>query len=223
MVSYDLNDYDHSSMVSEELTLTTLLRAIVTRDGTTVARFIATSPALATAQAKVGATRQAAQPHYLVEIGHYLYRGDTALHIAAAAYEPEIIRLLVAAGGEVGARNRRGAQPLHYAADGMPGSRLWNPSAQAETVTTLLRAGADPNACDKSGVTPLHRAIRTRCASAVHALLDGGADPARTNGNGSTPMQLATSTTGRGGSGSDEAKMQQEEIVELLQRHSAPT
>jgi hypothetical protein len=79
-------------------------------------------------------------------------------------------------------------------------------------------AGADPNASDKSGVTPLHRAVRTRCASAVRALLDGGADARQTNSRGSTPLQLATRTTGRGGSGSAESKAQQEEIVYLLER-----
>jgi hypothetical protein len=55
----------------------------------------------------------------------------------------------------------------------------------------------------------------------VQALLDGGADAGRTNKTGSTPMQLATWTTGRGGSGSPESRAQQEEIVRLLQRHGA--
>ena len=122
---------------------------------------------------------------------------------------------LIGMGGDVRARNRRGAEPLHYAADGGPGSRAWNPAAQAATVTSLIQAGADPNAVDKSGVTPLHRAVRTRCASAVRALLDGGADGRRKNKNGSTPMRLATRTTGRGGSGSPESKAQQVEIVRL--------
>ena len=76
----------------------------------------------------------------------------------------------------------------------------------------------DPNAIDKSEVTPLHRAVRTRCAAAVSALLDGGADPRRTNNRGSTPVQLATRTTGRGGSGSPEAKAQQAEILAEFRR-----
>jgi ankyrin repeat protein len=67
----------------------------------------------------------------------------------------------------------------------------------------------------------LHRAVRTRCAPAVRALLDGGADARRTNKSGSTPMQLATQMTGRGGSGSPEAKAQQALIVQLLERHGA--
>jgi ankyrin repeat protein len=101
----------------------------------------------------------------------------------------------------------------------MPGSRGWNPAAQAATVACLIAAGADPNALDKSGVAPLHRAVRTRCAAAVAALLKGGADPRRKNKNGSTPMLLASQNTGRGGSGSREAKSEQARIVELLQQH----
>jgi len=160
-----------------------------------------------------------AKPYHIDEIGHYVYSGDTALHIAAASYREEIARKLIAMGADVRARNRRGAEPLHYAVDGKPGSHAWKPGAQAATVACLIEAGADPNALDKSGVTPLHRAVRTRCAAAVKVLLEGGADPRRKNKNGSTPMMLATLNTGRGGSGSREAKAQQEQIVQLLQEH----
>jgi Ankyrin repeats (many copies) len=208
-------------MVASDVSLMELLRAIVAKDPATASRLLAESPALATARVEAGATRQAAKECYFVEIEHYVYAGDSALHIAAAAHRPEIIRLLLSIGADVGARNRRGAPPLHYAADGVPASRTWDPLAQAEAITCLVQAGADPNATDKSGVTPLHRAVRTRCAAAVGALLDGGADPRRTNKGGSTPMQLASWTTGRGGSGSPESKAQREEIVRLLDRHGA--
>jgi hypothetical protein len=50
----------------------------------------------------------------------------------------------------------------------------------------------------------------------VEALLEVGADPRRKNGNGSTPLDLASQTTGRGGSGSEAAKAQQAEILRLL-------
>jgi hypothetical protein len=133
--------------------------------------------------------------------------------MAAAVYETEIVRQLIALGADIRARNRRGAEPLHYAPVGLPGSDTWNPDTQAATIALLIEAGADPNAIDKSGVTPLHRAVRTRCAAAVKTLLDGGADVRARNNNGSTPLLLATQNTGRGGTGSPEAKAQQHEIL----------
>jgi ankyrin repeat protein len=208
-------------MDADGSSLTALIRAIVGSDDAAVSRLLADAPALASARVAVGATRQAAKPHFLDEIAHYVYAGDTALHIAAAAYRPAIVRTLIAMGAEVGAKNRRGAEPLHYAVDGGPGSPAWNPSAQAETVACLIEGGADPNAVDQGGVTPLHRAVRNRCAAAVRALLAGGADARRKNKSGSTSMQLATQNTGRGGSGSPEAKAQQEEIVRLLAQHGS--
>jgi hypothetical protein len=198
-----------------------LIGAIVADDRATVSSLLLASPGMAVLRAESGATREAAVDHYLSEVRHYVYVGDTPLHLAAAAYRPAIIRELVSRGADVGAGNRRGAQPLHYAADGTPGSHTWNPTAQGEAVAALLAAGADPNATDKSGVAPLHRAVRTRCAAAVAALLDGGADPRLPNRRGSTPLQLANRTTGRGGSGSPEAKAEQAEIRRLLELHGA--
>jgi hypothetical protein len=99
----------------------------------------------------------------------------------------------------------------------MPGSARWNPRAQRDTVLCLLEHGADPNAFDKNGTTPLHRAVRNRCAEAVQSLLDGGADLHATNARGSTAARLARWTTGRGGSGSAEARAQQQQIIRVLQ------
>src|SRR5262245_60751135 len=142
-----------------------LLEAIVAGDQATVTTLLVGEQSCA--------TRESAHEEYLEEIGHHLYVGDTPLHIAAAAYRAPMIREFVACGADVGARNRRGAEPLHYAADGIPGSPNWHPAAQREAVEALLDAGADPDAIDKSGVAPLHRAVRTRSAAAVAALLDG--------------------------------------------------
>jgi hypothetical protein len=201
--------------------LVVLIRGIVAGNAAAVARSLAASPALASSSLLQGATRQSAQEYFFDEIVHYLYAGDTPLHAAAAAYRSAIVPELVSMGADVRARNRRGAQPLHYAADGMPGSTHWDPSAQKDTVVALLEAGADPNAVDKSGVTPLHRAIRNRSSSAARALIDGGADVRRPNGSGSTPIELARWTTGRGGSGSLIAKAEQRVIVRLLLEHGA--
>ena len=199
----------------EDNEILALFRAIA-RGEATAADIIAVSPGLARQHVAGGATRDDATTWYLAEIEHYVYAGDTPLHIAAAAYRPDIARLLLARGALIGARNRRGAEPLHYAADGGPNFTTWNPAAQAATITCLIEAGANPNALDKSGVGPLHRAVRCRCTAAVRALLDGGADPNLANKNGSTPLALATQTTGRGGSGSPEARQEQLEIIRLL-------
>ncbi|MGZ5841687.1 MAG: ankyrin repeat domain-containing protein [Xanthobacteraceae bacterium] len=160
-------------MPADQSALTTLIRAIGVDDAAAL-QLLAASPALATRQVAQGATRQAATDYYLDPIAHYVYAGDTALHVAAAAYRCEIAKKLIALGAGVRARNRRGAEPLHYAADGMPGTATWNPDAQAATIALLIAAGADPNAADSSGVRPLHRAVRTRCAAAAEALLAGG-------------------------------------------------
>ena len=53
--------------------------------------------------------RQAAKPNFFEQILHYMYEGDTALHIAAAAYQIRIAEELIARGADVRARNRRGA------------------------------------------------------------------------------------------------------------------
>ncbi|HEY8172079.1 MAG TPA: ankyrin repeat domain-containing protein [Dehalococcoidia bacterium] len=200
-------------MAVDDAAFMTLVRAICAGDVAAAERLLAASPGLA--------GERGVHDVLLDEIAHYVYGGDSALHIAAAAYQREIARTLIAMGADVRATNRRGAQPLHYAADGVPGARSWNPDAQAATIASLIEAGADPNAIDKSGVMPLHRAVRTRCAAAVRALIDGGADPRGRNKSGSTPMDLATGNTGRGGSGSPESKAQQEEIVRLLEQHGA--
>jgi hypothetical protein len=197
------------------------MRAIAADDTAAAFQLLADQPSLAIASLERGASRQVAREFFFDDITHYVYAGDSALHIAAASHRPEVARALVSAGADVSARNRRGAQPLHYAADGAPGGANWNPDAQAATIAFLIEAGADPNAADGSGVAPLHRAVRTRCSAAVGALLDGGAEPQRTNKSGSSPMTLATLNTGRGGSGSAQAKAEQAEIVRLLVLHGA--
>jgi Ankyrin repeats (many copies) len=148
-----------------------------------------------------------------------VYEGDTALHAAAFSYDTEMARELVARGADVRARNRRGSEPLHAAVIGVPGSAQWNPEHHGAVVRYLIEAGADPNAAAMGGVTPLHRAVRNRCSAAVATLLEAGANPRITNDRGSTALDLAQQTTGRGGSGSPEAKAEQEIILRLLTPH----
>jgi ankyrin repeat protein len=206
---------------SQEVALQTLLGAIAARNHAKASRLLAASPALARLAINVGATRQAAEAHFFKEISHCAYTGDTALHISAAAYQRDIAEALTSKGANVSARNRRGAEPLHYAADGIPDSEAWDPAAQSAIVVFLIGAGADPNSKDESGVAPLHRAVRTRCAAAVRALLTNGADAVGRNKAGSTPLHLAVQNTGRGSAGSIAAREQQAEIIQLLLGHGA--
>jgi len=199
----------------------TLLRTIAAGDSAGARALVAADPDLVRRAAAEGATRQSATPYFLDDVRHHVYAGDTALHIAAAAHAADLARRFLDLGADVRARNRHGAEPLHYAADGAPGLPGWDPDAQAATIACLIAAGADPNVADRRGVTPLHRAVRTRCAAAVRALLEGGADPQRRNCSGSTPMVLARWTTGRSGSGLEEAKAELPEIVRLLELHGA--
>ena len=192
-------------------------RVVVSGEIDDASRRLAANPGLAGARAEAGAARNGAPDFFFTEIAHYLYAGDTALHMAAAAFRRPIAELLVAHGADCRGKNRRGAQPLHYAAD----ANRWEPAAQAETIAYLLSVGADPNALDKSGVAPLHRAVRTRSLPAVRALLDGGAHPRTPNKAGSTPLHLAVQTTGRGGSGSEHARQQQTGIIRLLLERGA--
>jgi ankyrin repeat protein len=156
---------------------------------------------------------------YDSKIFHWLYAGDTCLHLAAAGYRVEIAGLLLAAGANPNAAtNHRHSTPLHYAADGYIIGPAWDPKRQVKTIECLLAAGAKINAQDKNGATPLHRAVRTRCAEATRALLKAGGDPLLRNKPGSTAFHLAVQNTGRGGSGTNEARAAQRAIIQEFRR-----
>jgi ankyrin repeat protein len=206
---------------SPEPALWDLFCAIAAQNSAAAVELLAARPELARSSLQVGATRRAARQYFFDSIDHYAYAGDTALHLAAAAYEVEAARALLAHGAQAWARNRRGAEPLHYACDAIPGSKAWRPAAQRAMVELLLGAGAPPQSLDKSGVAPLHRAVRARAVAAVQALLEHGADVGLANGSGSTPLHLALQDTGRGGSGTPAARDAQAEVLRLLLAHGA--
>lgn len=209
-------------MANLDAELRGMVVAIASGDAAKFSRLLSENPQLAKARFETtNATRQAAEENFVAGVGRYIYRGDTALHFAAAAHNPEMIDALVAHGAEVRATNRLGDEPLHAAATGSPNSERWNPKAQSAAMNALIEAGADPNAANKMGVSPLHKAVRTRCAEAVRTLLASGADPSTKNKRGSDASLLARMNTGRSGSGSAEAKAAQHEILELLQGASS--
>ena len=187
-----------------------LLVAIAAGDRIVVTASLDAAPQLAT----VRLARR--DERFIAECQAQVYEGDTALHAAAFAYDVELAEDLVARGADIRARNRRGAEPLHAAVSGGPGATNWNPIRQRAVIEYLIEAGADPNAAALGGTTPLHRAVRNRCSAAVETLLRLGANPRLTNDRGSTPAYLARRATGRGGVGSEAAKLEQRVIIQLL-------
>jgi len=200
--------------MAKESKLTDLTKAIVADDIAVFEKILRESPSVAAEAVLGGATRENPKEFFVEELKHYIYAGDTLLHVAAMGHRADMLELLVKCGASVAARNRRGAEPLHYAADGNPSLSIQE--RQYSTVVKLIALGAAANALDKSGVAPLHRAVRQRCTGAVSALIACGADVNLKNKSGSTPLILAHLTTGRGGSGSVEAKREQQKIIELL-------
>jgi ankyrin repeat protein len=157
----------------------------------------------------------------ITTIPHWLYTGDTGLHLAAAGLWTESTGLLLESGADPNAHNRRGATPLHYACDPRPKSGVtWDPTAQAAVIEMLVRHGAEINRPERGGATPLHRAVRARSVVAVRQLLNLGA---RTDCAllklGSLPLHLAVQSTGAGGTAG--AQSEQLEIVALLIQHGA--
>jgi len=204
-------------MAPNDVRLHQLFDAIAKGDEETVSEFLMAEPGLAQRAVTKTNKPDESQEYFLPEIHLQIYAGDTALHVAAASYNSDLVRQLIEKGADIRAKNRRGAEPLHSAMVGSPGSDHWNPEAQAELVLCLVGYGADPNAVDVGGVTPLHRASRNRCSSAVRALLEVGADARLTTKKGTTALQLARHSNGRGGTGSQASKVQQRQIMALLE------
>src|SRR6185295_4707811 len=131
-----------------------ILNAIHDDDRATVTRLLQADPSLAALAIRKARLCQD-------QILHWLYVGDTPLHLAAAGYRVEIVRLLLTAGADPNAaKNMRKSSPLHYAADGFITGPAWNPKRQVETIRCLLDSGANIHSQDKNGATPLHRAVR---------------------------------------------------------------
>ena len=101
------------------------------------------------------------------------------------------IAVLLAAGADYRARDRRGNTPLHAAA----GLEFWEGGTNAAaSIVALLEAGADIEARNADGLTPLHLAAAWSGGPAsVKALVDAGADTEARNADGWTPLHLAAS------------------------------
>lgn len=194
-------------------TTSELIQVLSAGDEAGLVRLLAATPALAQF------TWRADELHPAV--GHWLYVGDTALHLAAALRQVGAARLLLAHGAAPNAANRRGARPLHYACDARPHGTTPDRRTQAAALIALLaQGGAELDARDAGGVAPLHRAVRARNVSAVAALLAAGAPvQAAVTKKGTTALHLATQSTGAGGTADTLAE--QLAIIRLLLDHGA--
>ena len=188
--------------------LTLLLRAIANSDDKAAADMLDTTPSLAT----VGLAQH--DGFFLAERFTQVYEGDTALHAAGFSYNTEMAQDLITRGADIRASNRRGAEPLHAAVIGSPGSTTCGTQrANALSFSISSRRERIPTQPPPGALTPLHRAVRNRCSAAVEALLGAGADPHLQNNSGSTASDLARWTTGRGGTGSEAAGAEQRIIL----------
>lgn len=181
--------------------------AVLANDPAEIAAIVASTPD--------AAAERIEQDVLPAQLRHWLYRGDTPLHAAAAGLRYDAARALIAASTPLNAVNRRGATALHYASDPRPASANWNPAVQRQTIELLIAHGAVVDLPDRGGVTALHRAVRARSPLAVAALLSAGADPhAATRKAGSTALHLAVAPSGAGGTAGTEAL--QLDIVRML-------
>ncbi len=186
-----------------------VIKAILGDDRNTVKKLLKADPSLI--------TKQFVESINYEEIVHWIYKGDTLLHLVSAGYRVEIAKMLIKAGTDVNSvKNHRKSSPLHYASDGYINHAFWDEKRQVKTIKYLLDAGADINGQDKNGATPLHRAVRTRCAEAVNCLFKAGFDPTIKNKSGSTPFHLAVQNTGRGGTGTQITVDSQRKIIETF-------
>ena len=103
------------------------------------------------------------------------------------AAKPEVAAVLIEAGADPNARNKKGQTAIHLT------TSSWAPNAA--TVELLIEHGADVNAKDRSGSTPLHRAIQRGISNGdlktAKALVDAGAEIDAKDKDGNTPLSAA--------------------------------
>jgi ankyrin repeat protein len=103
--------------------------------------------------------------------------GETGLiALAARGGSADDVRLLVAAGADVGAVAEMGRSAMFWAAQ----------QGHAEVVEALARAGANCNQADMFGVTPLWVSSVSGHVRCVEVLLKAGADVNKASNGGNT-------------------------------------
>jgi cytohesin len=83
----------------------------------------------------------------------------TALHLATAAGQKELVNLLVARGADINARDSELATPL-----------LWAINQQPEVAVLLLKLGANPDIAPKEGDSPRAIAVKRKLIPVLEVL-----------------------------------------------------
>jgi len=140
--------------------------------------------------------------------------GETALHAAAMNGHTEVIRVLVALGCSVNARDQYGQPALHFAAwqghveavrvlaelkccinlTDLKGQTALHKAAwygQRDVITTLTALESSLHTCDDKGRTALHYAARHGHTDAVKQLVALGCSVHATNGKGQSALHYA--------------------------------
>jgi uncharacterized protein len=107
--------------------------------------------------------------------------GDTALHHAVKATEPDVARLLLEHGADIELRDLSGATPLFLAIE----------ANRPKAVALLIERGANVNSPGRSAVAPIAAAAFNGSERIVNLLLEKGADPNAADSTGKTAIVYA--------------------------------
>src|SRR5580698_7872224 len=133
-----------------------------------------------------------------------LTTGSTPLLRAAKAGDTEVVKVLLAKGGDPKLTTKFGMTPLMAAAglgskeEDTTGRKKTEPEAIA-SIQLCLGAGADVNAADNQGETALHGAAQKGWDQVVQFLVDHGAKLDIKDKRGRTPLDAAMGLMGNGG------------------------
>ena len=110
--------------------------------------------------------------------------GNTFLHLACYADKINVVKMLLAKGADINAKDIYDDTIVHFACK----------KGHIDVVKMLLAKGADINAKDSDGNTPLHGACQEGHIEVIKKLLEFPAvldSLTITNNNGKTPLELA--------------------------------